>query len=675
MISEGLIAMPQARLASLAAAVLVALQAATQTFAWLYRYHPALGSALRMDETGVYWPWMILVWRQRFGEADADAFALPLSVFTVVMASAMGATLLFDGGSVKRTRGWGGLAQADHAGLRHKAGCVLGRLQGRLLATTDLRPTLVTGGTRSGKGRGHVVPTLLSWTDSVLVHDPKGELWRVTAGWRAEHSHALYFNPRDPASARFNPLAEIRPGPQELAQVQRLVAILSDPGGARDDEAIWDKAASEILEAVILHVLYTAPDAEKTLLTVRTMLADLDAGAEVMVRTLHRLGPDGAPEVQTAMYEALISRIFERVVMVCLPTRGREIATLHEGRDEASQQSISVVYLRLTGSTLVFRRLARQTVAARIQPCLGLLALDPVFFLEPAEGVGEGLDQRTRIRNATLDDHRNHRPDHRPVTVVLAAFRREHRLQPIDDALVRQDQGGVRRLCDDGVEEGLDAGQGIDRDDRLAQRCQPAGIEGQGGIEVGELELEQINDLGGVEGGIEIAATPTALDQTLAGQACQGFPHGRGAEPDLGRQVRHHDRLARQEPSSGRKSLYSTQSGPIGIAGFESLHDALNTVLGGPGNGGNRSDCSEYCKYFSHNARLYSARDKVAVIPQECCGFLYVTEALRRLFIFTTTMRRSGWRGCFSLESARDAASASSARSRRLGLEVCVPPG
>lgn len=297
MISEGLIAMPQARLASLAAAVLVALQAATQTFAWLYRYHPALGSALRMDETGVYWPWMILVWRQRFGEADADAFALPLSVFTVVMASAMGATLLFDGGSVKRTRGWGGLAQADHAGLRHKAGCVLGRLQGRLLATTDLRPTLVTGGTRSGKGRGHVVPTLLSWTDSVLVHDPKGELWRVTAGWRAEHSHALYFNPRDPASARFNPLAEIRPGPQELAQVQRLVAILSDRGGARDDEAIWDKAASEILEAVILHVLYTAPDAEKTLLTVRTMLADLDAGAEVMVRTLHRLGPDGAPEV------------------------------------------------------------------------------------------------------------------------------------------------------------------------------------------------------------------------------------------------------------------------------------------------------------------------------------------------------------------------------------------
>jgi type IV secretion system protein VirD4 len=179
MVFERTVVMPPARLAGLAAALLVALQASTQTFAWLYRYHGALGPALRLDETGVYWPWMILVWRQRFGAAEADAFALPLSVFMLVMAAGAGGLVLFDGGAVKRTRGWGGLAEARRAGLRHGAGCVLGRLQGRLLATTDLRPTLVTGGTRSGKGRGHVVPTLLSWTDSVLVHDPKGELWRV----------------------------------------------------------------------------------------------------------------------------------------------------------------------------------------------------------------------------------------------------------------------------------------------------------------------------------------------------------------------------------------------------------------------------------------------------------------------------------------------------------------
>ena len=129
-----------------------------------------------------------------------------------------------------------------------------------------------------------------------MIHDPKGELWRLSAGWRAGFSHALRFDPRDPRSARWNPLAEIRPGPGELAQVQRLVAILSDPGGVRDEEAIWDKSASEILEAVILHVLYVANDEAKTLLRVRELLADLDGAAEAMLRTHHRRGAGGEPE-------------------------------------------------------------------------------------------------------------------------------------------------------------------------------------------------------------------------------------------------------------------------------------------------------------------------------------------------------------------------------------------
>ena len=66
--------------------------------------------------------------------------------------------------------------------------------------------------TRSGKGVGLVVPTLLSWTGSAVVHDIKGENWQLTAGWRARFSHCLLFNPTDLASARYNPLLEVRRG-------------------------------------------------------------------------------------------------------------------------------------------------------------------------------------------------------------------------------------------------------------------------------------------------------------------------------------------------------------------------------------------------------------------------------------------------------------------------------
>jgi len=36
--------------------------------------------------------------------------------------------------------------------------------------------------TRSGKGVGLVVSTLLSWGDSAVITDLKGELWALTAG-------------------------------------------------------------------------------------------------------------------------------------------------------------------------------------------------------------------------------------------------------------------------------------------------------------------------------------------------------------------------------------------------------------------------------------------------------------------------------------------------------------
>lgn len=287
----------RARLIGLTLGLLAGLQLATELFAWTYEWTPALGAGLRLDETFVlYPPWSIMVWRSMFGDEAQAAISrsAPLIPICAVAGLALGA--LGGGRSIRRIRGWGGLKELRDAGLLDRHGAVIGLFNRRLVSTLDLRPTLVTGGTRSGKGRGHVTPTLLSWGQSVLVHDPKRELWAVTAGWRGRFSHTLYFDPRDPASARWNPLAEIRPGPAELAQVQRLVAILSDPGGARDDEAIWDKAASEILEAVILHVLYTADDRDKSLLKVRELLADLDDAADVMIKTLHRKGEAGEPE-------------------------------------------------------------------------------------------------------------------------------------------------------------------------------------------------------------------------------------------------------------------------------------------------------------------------------------------------------------------------------------------
>jgi type IV secretion system protein VirD4 len=141
-----------------------------------------------------------------------------------------------------------------------------------------------------------VLPTLLSWTQSAVIHDIKGENWALTAGWRARFSHCLLFDPTDPRSARFNPLLEVRKGIHEVRDVQNIADILVDPEGARDRRDHWDKAAHALLTGAILHVLYA--EAEKTLSRVASLLAD---PSRSILRTLHvmlstnHVGTDSAP--------------------------------------------------------------------------------------------------------------------------------------------------------------------------------------------------------------------------------------------------------------------------------------------------------------------------------------------------------------------------------------------
>ena len=86
--------------------------------------------------------------------------------------------------------------------------------------------------TRSGKGVGLVVPTLLTWPGSGIVHDTKGENWTLTAGWRAGFGRVLLFDPTNAASAAYNPLLEVRRGEWEVRDVQNIADVLVDPEGA-----------------------------------------------------------------------------------------------------------------------------------------------------------------------------------------------------------------------------------------------------------------------------------------------------------------------------------------------------------------------------------------------------------------------------------------------------------
>jgi type IV secretion system protein VirD4 len=202
---------------------------------------------------------------------------------------------------------WARAAEVRSAGLTGEAGVVLGQLDGVYLRHDGAEHVLCFAPTRSGKGVGLVVPTLLTWAGSTIIHDIKGENWTLTAGFRAKLGRVLLFDPTNLASSAYNPLLEVRRGDFEVRDVQNIADILVDPEGSLDKRSHWEKTSHALLVGAILHVLYAETD--KTLAGVATFLSDpqrtIEQTLSLMMRTAH-LEEDGPhPVVASAARELL----------------------------------------------------------------------------------------------------------------------------------------------------------------------------------------------------------------------------------------------------------------------------------------------------------------------------------------------------------------------------------
>ncbi|WCM26286.1 conjugal transfer protein TraG [Sphingomonas sp. QA11] len=297
-----------------AAIIVASIWFATQWAAASLAYQPALGTPwFRLGGTPVYAPWSIFPWWFHF---DAYAPVVFDEAGGIAAGSGIVACGAAIGGSVWRARRqrnvttygsarWANPRDIRAAGLAADAGVFLGRATSRYLRHDGPEHVMAFAPTRSGKGVGLVVPTLLGWTGSTVVHDIKGENWQLTAGWRSRFSHCLLFNPTDVRSARYNPLLEVRRGTHEVRDVQNIADILVDPEGALERRNHWEKTSHSLLVGAILHVLYA--EEEKTLARVATFLSDPQhpfvATLRAMMTTNH-LGTEEMPLVHPVVASA-----------------------------------------------------------------------------------------------------------------------------------------------------------------------------------------------------------------------------------------------------------------------------------------------------------------------------------------------------------------------------------
>jgi type IV secretion system protein VirD4 len=292
--------------------------AATQWTASALGYQARLGPPW-FDLFGMrmYHPWRLFEWWYFF---DAYAPVIFLRGGAIAASSGFAAAAAAIGMAVWRSRlsrrvttygsaRWAEREEIEQAGLTKAAGVFLGQLASRdapYLRHDGPEHVMAFAPTRSGKGVGLVVPTLLSWPGSAVIHDIKGENWQLTAGWRSRSSHCLLFNPTDARSAAYNPLLEVRRGTHEVRDVQNIADILVDPEGALERRNHWEKTSHALLVGAILHVLYAGAD--KTLRGVANFLSDPACPFEVtldrMMSTPH-VGDAPHPVVASAAREVM----------------------------------------------------------------------------------------------------------------------------------------------------------------------------------------------------------------------------------------------------------------------------------------------------------------------------------------------------------------------------------
>jgi len=296
------------------AIVILGVWAATQWCADMLGYQAQLGNPwFTLFGWPVYEPWKLFEWWYFFEAYAPEVFdkagmLAAGSGFMGCAAAIVGSLWRARQNRLVTTYGssrWALKEEMKKAGLFRAAGVFLGQLQEKYLRHDGPEHVMAFAPTRSGKGVGLVVPTLLSWTGSAVIHDIKGENWQLTAGWRAKFSHCLLFNPTDLHSARYNPLLEVRKGADEVRDVQNIADILVDPEGALERRNHWEKTSHALLVGAILHVLYA--EEEKTLARVATFLSDpkrsFAATLRRMMETNH-LGTAEHPQVHPVVASA-----------------------------------------------------------------------------------------------------------------------------------------------------------------------------------------------------------------------------------------------------------------------------------------------------------------------------------------------------------------------------------
>lgn len=145
-------------------------------------------------------------------------------------------------------------------------GIILGRQKKDFLRLPGSEFVMLAAPTRSGKGVSFVIPNLLTFPDSAVVLDIKGENYRLTSQFRKKHlkNKIIYFNPFSENSHRWNPLSYISDDERYRINDIMNLAVMIFPSSNDDKDGFWIDTGRDFFLGLALLVLET-PSLPKTM--------------------------------------------------------------------------------------------------------------------------------------------------------------------------------------------------------------------------------------------------------------------------------------------------------------------------------------------------------------------------------------------------------------------------
>lgn len=222
--------------------------------------------------------WSVLSW-SAFGSIKLKLLAaifIPSLIFIIFYALIFRKITRWEPFKVKEqiygNAAWATPSDIKKANLRSKEGMLLGIDDNGYFVADGFQHALLFAPTGSGKGVGFVIPNLLFWTHSVIVHDIKLENYELTSGWRSKQGQKVFvWEPSNPDGVThcYNPIDWVSDKPGQMVDDVQKIASLILP-----KQDFWENEARSLFLGVVLYLIADPSKIKSFGQVVRTMRSD-----------------------------------------------------------------------------------------------------------------------------------------------------------------------------------------------------------------------------------------------------------------------------------------------------------------------------------------------------------------------------------------------------------------